>query len=199
MLIGLLSGVAMFVSMAGSLSVQASAVTSWDFNQYDGDARRIEATDGQSTLVLGDYWNESSLSSPAGSRLNAVESSTAGKALSLSGMVRNGKYFELFLPFQGGVEAKVSAVLRRSGTGFDTLRMSISFDGGKTFVDAAIWSIGETWAIHSSDLPISGSPSQLILRFEVDGASSSRGTLLLDNLQVQYQKQGTQEQQGSLG
>ena len=184
MLIELLSRIVIIVPLAAVMPAHGSTSTNWDFNQYDGDVRRIKSSDGQGSLVLGEDWNEVSLSNPAGSKLNAVDATDSGKALSLSGMARNGKGFELFLPLENCGSAKVSAAVRRSGTGFATLRMALSLDGGKTFQDGPVWSIGETWAIHSSDLAMPASPSQLILRFELDGASSSRGTLLLDNLLI---------------
>lgn len=184
MLIGLLGRVVLLIPLMAVIPSYGASVTGWDFNQYDGDVRRINASDGQGSLVIEEDWNAMSLSNPAGSKLNAVESRDAGKALSLSGMARNGKSFELFVPLESCPGAQVSAAVRRSGTGFGTLRLTWSQDGGKTFQDGPTWSIGETWAIHSADLAMKGTPSQLIIRFELDGASSSRGTLLVDNLQI---------------
>ena len=185
----------MLVALVAVMPVQAGTLANWDFNQYDGDARRIKAADGEGSLVLGDDWTEQSISSPAGSKLNALESEDAGSALSLAGMARNGKQFELFLPMDACGGTTVSAAVRRSGTGFSTLRLALSVDGGKTFRDGPVWSIGETWAIHSAELVLTESPSQLIIRFEVDGASSSRGTLLLDNLQITCEKDGSKKRE----
>jgi len=184
MLIGLMGNVCVAFALLFTLPVQADTMTLWDFNHFDGDARRIKAAGGEAAIVLDEAWTDQSIANPAGSRLNAVGSEEAGRALSLAGMARNGRRFELFLPMEGAVETRVSAAVRRSGTGFTTLRLAVSTDGGKTFTDNSLWSIGETWAIHKTDLTPSEPSSQLILRFEVDGASSSRGTLLLDNLRI---------------
>ncbi|MBG84735.1 MAG: hypothetical protein CMJ40_09335 [Phycisphaerae bacterium] len=193
MLIGLMVRVSLLIALVGVMPVQAGTQACWDFNQYDGDARRIKADSGEGDLVLGEDWNERSVSNPSGTKLNMTEPETAGMALSLSGMARNGKQFELFLPVEACGGTKVSAAVRRSGTGFSTLRMAISVDGGKTFREGPVWSIGETWAVHSADLPLAEPSSQLILRFEVDGASSSRGTILLDNLKIACQREGSKK------
>ena len=125
-----------------------------------------------------------SLSNPAGSKLNAVESRDAGKALSLSGMARNGKSFELFVPLEScpGAASQCCCSKERdriwhspaglvAGWGQDISGWSDLVDRGD---------MGD--ALRGSGHE--GNPSQLIIRFELDGASSSRGTLLVDNLQI---------------
>ena len=193
MLIGLLSRAAVIIPVLVSLPAEASTLASWDFNRYDGDARRIEPAHGSGTLVLGEDWTESSLSNPGGSTLNTDDTTGSGKALSMSGMIRNGKFFEVFLPVEDCADPKVTAAIRRSATGFSTVRLSVSVDGGQSFQEGPSWSIGETWAIHSATLAAQLESSQLILRFEVDGAASSRGTILLDNLEIRCGKKQTKQ------
>ena len=165
-------------------AAHAAPVAEWTFNEYDGDARRIPAASGGGEIVMTESWGEASLSSPKGSKLNAPGEADAGSALGLSGQARNGDFLDIRIPPVGSTPMTLSAAVRRSGTGFTSVVISVSSDEGKTFKKIKTWKPGTSWAIQEATLPATGSAGTRLVRITVDGASSARGGIRIDNLVV---------------
>ena len=167
-----------------SVVVQATPGANWNFDQYDGDARRIQAVTGGAEIVISEGWPETGLSNPKGSTLTTGDDQAGGTALGLSGMARNGQSFDVILPAREAATMALSADLRRSGSGFTAVILSISTDGGITFSELEAWAPVETWTVHSATVLIPQQAQPIVLRFTLDGATSARGIVRFDNLRV---------------
>ncbi|MCH2154127.1 MAG: hypothetical protein MK089_12375 [Phycisphaerales bacterium] len=174
---------ASFLALLSSLA-SGAVIGEWDFNLYDGDAHRIKASTGQGVVILGEEWTEKALSNPKGSAMNAGNDRDAGQCLGLTGQGANGQFLEIKLPTSGAGPLEMDLAMRRSGTGYTTVNVFASHNGGDTFRKITSWSPVEKWAKYEARLD-SGSGSDLVLRLVVDGATSSRGGIRLDNLVIQ--------------
>ena len=173
---------ASFFTLFTSLA-SGAVVGEWDFNLYDGDAHRIKATVGQGELVLGDQWTATTLSNPKGSSMNASNDRDAGQCLGLTGKAANGQFVEIKVPSGGDQPLEMSLAMRRSGTGFTKVDVLVSENEGASFRKISSWSPQEKWATYEARVPAGGG-SELLLRLVVDGATSSRGGVRLDNLVI---------------
>ncbi|MDG2423196.1 MAG: hypothetical protein P8M22_04385 [Phycisphaerales bacterium] len=165
-------------------SLQASPVACWNFDEFDGNSNRMKASHGNGMVVIGDAWTESAISSPGGTNLNAIDEQPAGNAMGLSGMARNGRFFEVTIPGAGSGELHVSSATRRSGSGYTAVILSASVDGGNSFQEIDAWAPAEKWTVHSTSLPTAVSGENLIIRFTLDGATAARGNIRFDNLVI---------------
>ena len=168
-----------------SLTTHGAVLSHWDFNTFDGDQLKIPATAGSGQLTLAPGWTTETISNPKGTVRARVASAPAGTALSLIGEAGNGQWLQLTLPDTTASNARsLRMALRRSGTGFTTLNVSWSRDGGKTFVASPPCRVTERWGQHAVSWPPSDSKGPLMLRLQVDGATGARGALHLDNLAI---------------
>lgn len=177
----------LIVVLSAGASARAATVASWTFDQFDGQQRQIESDQGSGLITLAEAWVEAGLSNPKGTVVNSPNEVPEGSAMGLSGMARNGQFFELSLPKSGHGDLHVSAALRRSASGYTAVIISRSIDGGKTFEDLEAWAPTGTWSRHALDLGQVPSEGRTILRFTMDGATSARGTIAFDNLIVARQ------------
>lgn len=180
-----------FVSIAATAFItflaghtQAAVVTAWDFNTYDGDAHQIKATFGGGTIQIPTDWSDAGLSNPSGSGLNGHEDQEAGVALGLAGLARNGQHLDILVPVTSNKPLAISTAMRRSKTGFTSVVLTVSTDGGQSFKKVATWKPTEKWSIQSATLPSSEGSKRVLVRMTFDGASGSRGGIRLDNLEV---------------
>ena len=173
---------ASFFTLFTSLA-SGAVIGEWDFNLYDGDAHRIKASAGQGAVLLDESWAKTALSNPKGSSMNASNDRDAGQCLGLTGKAANGQFVEIKVPSGGDQPLEMSLAMRRSGTGFTTMDVLMSDDGGASFKKISSWSPQEKWARYEARVP-AGRGSDLLLRLVVDGATSSRGGVRLDNLVI---------------
>ena len=182
---------ASFLTLLTSLA-SGAVIGEWDFNLYDGDANRIKASEGRGLVILGDSWADTALSNPKGSSMNASNDRDAGQSLGLTGEAANGQHLEIQVPAVSGQPLEMSLAMRRSGTGFTKVDVLVSELGVGEFRKITTWSPVEKWGGFQARIPrVRG--SNVILRLVLDGATSSRGGVRLDNLVVSTGERSTPE------
>jgi len=135
----------------------------------------------------------------AGSTVNAVGADPSGGALvlqaSLGGVAQNpvtsnGAFANFTVAKASYSDLSISFAARRTGTGFTSLQISYSIDGGSSFTNlgAAINPPNSTtFGLFSQSLAGNGAvnaASSIIFRITYDGASGGGGNARLDNLQI---------------
>ena len=192
---------AFIAAIASSGSSSAALVAYWNFNSLSAapdTATTISADSGAGTLYAngtqgssswvtatsGNQWN-----ALGGDTTNALNSDTAGNALSPVNSSANGKSFTLAFSMAGLEDLVVTFATRGTATGFNSGLWAYSNDG-TTFTSAGLASTATrntTWALATADF---SSISQLDndgsvwIRYTLSGASSTSGNNRIDNLQV---------------
>ena len=163
----------------------ADLVAAWSFNGLDGTSAWLPSDAGDAWMDLGPLHSSSHLFK--GTDLNAPAGWGPGDAIGLQGPeVESGS---LLLGIESGLGApgiadpvQVSFAARRSDTGFDRVSVESWSAGSWRLLDSL--TIETTWGLHEVS-PIEIDPlSGLLLRFTMEGSSSSLGTIRFDNLRI---------------
>ncbi|MBE7382414.1 MAG: endonuclease/exonuclease/phosphatase family protein [Leptolyngbya sp. SIO1E4] len=130
----------------------------------------------------GDNWGTFS-----GTGLNRPFGTFAGGSLSIVGSGNNGKFFDVEADLTGFENIDISWAQRGTSTGFNSREVSVSTDGGTNFTtiytDAG--ALSSTWEVETADAgSLLDNAANAIIRFTVDGATSSGGNNRFDNLQL---------------
>lgn len=135
----------------------------------------------------------------AGSTVNAVGGDPSGGALvlqaSLGGVAQNpvtsnGAYANFSVGKASYSDLSISFAARRTGTGFSSLQVSYSIDGGGSFTNlGGAFNVTTTTTFDLISLSLAGNgavnaASNIIFRITYDGATGGGGNARVDNLQI---------------
>ena len=171
--------------LSPSGGAHADLVAAWSFNDLEEASVWIPSDAGEAWLDLGSLHASSNIY--AGSAINAPLGWAAGDAIGLQGAaVESGS---LFLGIESGLGSldldesmHVSFAARRSETGFGTVLVETWSEGSWSLVESL--NIETDWGLHQvSPIPIDPQIG-LLLRFTMQGSSSSQGTIRFDNLRI---------------
>jgi len=170
------------VSMAATAAAMGDVVAHWNFNGFLPESGTVPATLGEGTFdfrgVLG------GASSMGGTVLNGLTGTAAGESFAVVGSAYNGRYVQIDFTSSGGPDLALSFATRRSGTGFSNNRVEALLGGAWTTL-ANFNPSATDWGVVSVDLAAAGmSPGSASLRLVFDGATSSLGSVRIDNLSV---------------
>lgn len=173
----------------------ASLVTHFNFNSYDGDSSTINANSGGGVITLaadGGAWPTGELSNPTGTTVNAVGMDTAGLALSLGNAGRATGIRTLTIGFSttGFSNLVLSYAAQAANSAYDMAQIEYSINGG-SFVDSGITfdpALQGSFNVitqNLSSLSTLNNKSSVALRLTLSGGQLNSGQdLLIDNLQI---------------
>lgn len=170
----------MAIGAAGTAA--GDVVAHWNFNGFGSETGTVPATVGTGSFdfrgVLG------GASSMTGTVLNGLTGAVAGEAFGVVGSAYNGRYVQIDFTSLGQPDLSLSFATRRSGTGFSNNRIDALLDGAWTTV-ASFNPSSTDWGVFSVDLAAAGvAAGAASLRIVFDGATSSVGSVRIDNLSV---------------
>ena len=182
--------------LVGTLGTPAAAqdlVHYWNFNApADGTpawTAPVEANEGTGTITYS--FDESGVASFGGSSVNAQNGALAGNSFVIQGatdQVNNGEHFDLNVSTAGYEDIQVAYATRGTGTGFDEQAIAYSTDGGATFTDLETITTPEDFSLQTLDLSSIAAANDnpdLVVRFTLDGSTSSSGNNRFDNITVE--------------
>jgi len=197
-------------------SANADLIAHWNFNdstansntQQVGVLNSTSSNSGTGSLSIspGTSFNTNAAGTAngvwgtfAGSTVNAVGADTAGGALVLAASVgsvaanpvtSNGAYANFTVAKASYSDLSISFASRRTGTGFASLQISYSIDGGGSFTNLGgviNAPTTTTFGLFSQSLAGNGAvnaASSIIFRITYDGATGGGGNARVDNLQI---------------
>ncbi|MCP1167768.1 ExeM/NucH family extracellular endonuclease [Limimaricola litoreus] len=129
-----------------------------------------------------------------GTGLNRPEGSFGGGSLSVTGSGNNGAFFDIHADLSDWSNIDISWANRGTSSGFDSRTVSVSTDGGLTFVEAyaATGGLTSNWTLATADAgSLLDGASDAVIRFSIDGATTSSGNNRFDNIQLTGTTLGT--------
>ena len=142
------------------------------------------------TALAGDNFATSSSNnwgSFGGTGLNRPDGAFPGGSLTVTGEANNEAYFDIHADLGDWSNVDITWANRGSSSGFDSRIVSVSTDGGVTFTEifADSGTLTSSWAIETADAStLLDGASDAIIRFTLDGATSSLGNNRFDNIQL---------------
>ena len=168
----------------GGARADAALIAAWNLNALDpASSVVLPASSGVGTLDCGALG--AGLGLMQGTTLGAQAGELAGNALAVVGSVYNQASFRVELATDGFTDLAFSFATRRSSTGFASNR--IEYWSGLGWRTLANFSSNATaWELQSYSLASTGATSNgfLTLRFVIDGATGSTGSIRFDNIAV---------------
>ncbi|MCA9242652.1 MAG: PEP-CTERM sorting domain-containing protein [Phycisphaerales bacterium] len=120
----------------------------------------------------------------SGTTTGQVVGSFAGGSLVPVGSANNGSYFDIVADLSGWADIDVTWAQRGTSTGFNSRTVSVSTDGvvfTPIYVNAG--ALTSTWTAEIADAgALLDGASNAIIRFTIDGASSTSGNNRFDNI-----------------
>lgn len=165
-------------------SAQAAVVASWNMNGIDPlQTTVMVATNGTGWLDFGGLG--STASALQGTTLGAQKGEVAGDALAAIGTLSNGTSLRVDFETIGYRDLTVSFATRRSATGASSNRLEY-WDGMGWATALAFSSNSTAWELITVKLVGASGVNDgfASLRFVLDGATSSSGSLRFDNISV---------------
>ena len=168
----------------GGARADAALIAAWNLNALDpASSVVLPASSGVGTLDCGPLG--AGLGLMQGTTLGAQAGELAGSALAVVGSVYNQASFRVELATDGFTDLAFSFATRRSSTGFASNR--IEYWSGLGWRTIANFSSNATaWELQSYSLASTGATGNgfLTLRFVIDGATGSTGSIRFDNIAV---------------
>ena len=168
----------------GGARADAALIAAWNLNALDpASSTVLPASSGLGTLDCTGLGM--GLGLMQGTTLGAQPGELAGNALAVVGNVYNQASFRVELATDGFTDLAFSFATRRSSTGFGSNR--IDYWSGLGWRTLASFSSNATaWELQSYSLASLGAASSgyLTLRFVIDGATGSTGSIRFDNIAV---------------
>ena len=160
---------------------RGDVIAGWHFNELEAGAPLLKADQGEGRIdlsLLAGEWE-----SFQGTSLNAMEGWIAGDALGVRGWEWNDSSMLLGFESHSQNEVSLSMAVRRSSTGFTTLR--IESLGSTEWIELGQETIALSWQVVAVSIPIEHLQEDApLLRLTVFGATSSQGTMRMDNLRI---------------
>lgn len=177
--------VAMVAAIAcGAPSAQAALIAGWNLNTLDpASGPFVQPSTGVGTLNCGGLGI--GLNVMQGTTLGAQPGEAAGNALAVVGNLFNQSSFQIEIESAGMQDLAVSFAVRRSTTGFANNRLE--YWAGLGWGTVATFGASTTaWELQTYSLAAlnAGSNGYLTLRFVLDGATGSTGSIRFDNIAV---------------
>lgn len=170
------------IGWGATSAASADVIAHWNFNGFVPETGTVAATVGTGSFdfrgVLG------GTSSMGGTVLNGLTGAVAGEAFAVVGSAYNGRYVQIDFTSLGQPDLSISFATRRSGTGFSNNRVETLLGG--TWTTVANFNPSSTdWGVLSFDLAAAGiGAGAASVRLVFDGATSSVGSVRIDNLSV---------------
>ncbi|WP_341211292.1 ExeM/NucH family extracellular endonuclease [uncultured Limimaricola sp.] len=142
------------------------------------------------TGLAGDNFATSSSNnwgSFGGTDLNRPDGTFGGGSLTVTGSGNNDAYFDIRADLTDWSNVDITWANRGTSTGFDSRIVSVSTDGGVTFTEIFTDSgdLTSTWTTETADAgTLLDGASDAIIRFTLDGATSTSGNNRFDNIQL---------------
>jgi len=166
-------------SIAGT--VRGETIVGWHFNERDPGAVEIKADMGVGDLDMSSFAGE--WEPFQGTSLNAMDGWIAGDALGVRGWKWNDSSMLLGFESHFRDELSLSMAARRSSTGFTTLRIESLVSTG--WVELGTETIARDWRVVEVAIPVEFLQEDApLLRLTVLGATTSQGTMRIDNLRI---------------
>ena len=188
------SSTILFVVLLGGLSptqfVRADLIAYWSFNSLaqNTNSTTTFAPDLGAGAIRLFGCTSGGTSTPSGSTLNAIPPDIAGQNLVLVKGDNNGAELVCSFAMAGFVNPVLTFADRRTGTGFDSIRVSYSTDGA-TFTDVAApyqptTGEFELRTIDLSNIEALDGAATAYVKFTFEGANSPSGQYRIDNVQI---------------
>lgn len=185
---------AMFLSASIAPQISAQTLVNYDFNAATTACAASPTT--LATGVTSVYTaSETTCTTTAGTATNGnafVQNTTPGTSTGFNnGSATPTKFFQFSLtgvPTAGIINYQVYFQSQRSNTGFNSLDVQYSNDGGTTFNSVGAQTVATMYAASTPNvlaLPLSAvNAGNLIIRLVATGATATGGTVRIDNFQV---------------
>jgi hypothetical protein len=176
------TAMAAVMALGAAGTAAGDVIAHWNFNGFGFETGTVPATVGAGSFdfrgVLG------GASSMTGTMLNGLTGAVAGEAFAVVGSTYNGRYVQIDFASLGQPDLSLSFATRRSGTGFSNNRIDALLDGA--WITVASFNPSSTdWGVFSVDLAAAGiGAGAASVRLVFDGATSSVGSVRIDNLSV---------------
>lgn len=170
------------LAMAATQAATADVVAHWNFNGFVPESGVVGASTGSGSF---DFRGVSAgASAMGGTVLNGLAGAIAGESFAITGSSYNGRYVQIDFMSGGESDLALSFATRRSGTGFANNRIDTLLDG--TWTTIANFNPSPTeWVMVSVNLAAAGiEAGAASLRIHFDGATSSLGSVRIDNLSI---------------
>lgn len=188
-----------------NFTISQEVVAAWTFDQLPAKPStptEIPAmlSGAQSTAIFcnGEWGSSAFVTENTGNELNALNGTTLGdprqedaiadRALAFANTSANGKSFSLRLSTRNFYDLFLTFAIRRSGTGFKTMRWFWSTNGiDYQEVQNGVLQFNTDGEFQISGLDLRAIPEvdnceTLYLRAQIDGATSATGNLRIDNI-----------------
>jgi hypothetical protein len=174
-------------------AAQATLITYFNFNGYDGNSSTINADSGSGVITLQtaaeDPWPADRLDATTGTELNRVGTDPAGTALGLQ--KENNGTLTIGFSSAGYDNLELSFAARDPGSSFDSLALSYEYsingDDWMTIGDPVSPNINQYSIVtfDLSEVAALNNQASLFLRLTFTGANPNANTYLsIDNLQI---------------
>lgn len=191
----LMNLLAVFLIGIGTVSAQTTTIHCWDFNTPPAannfntspiDVANRVAGNGTITHTFND------VATFGGNAAFACAGSVAGAAFcprpGLS-LVNNGASMTLQFPTTGYENAALSFEARRTATGFDSVFIAYSTNGGTTFTNIFFYSPSSSafgqFNVDFSAIPAAQNNPNFQVRFTFNGGTSATGNNRIDNVKLE--------------
>lgn len=120
----------------------------------------------------------------SGTTLNQQFGSFAGGSLSITGEANNASTFAIIADLTSWQDIEVSWAQRGTGSGYTSRIVEVSTDGVNfTQIYSNFGALGSSWTLQTADAgALLDGASNAIIRWTIDGASSSNGNNRFDNI-----------------
>jgi MYXO-CTERM domain-containing protein len=183
-------------STANSASLQLGVLNSLASNSGSGS---LSVSPGSSFNTVSNGTANGAWGTFSGSTVNAVSGDGSGGALVLQGAIggnsndpvtTNGSYAQFSVGKASYADLSISFAHRRTNTGFNSLQLSYSTNGGVSFTNlGAAINPGTSSTFAASSFSLAGNAtvnaaSSIIFRITYNGATGGAGNARVDNLQI---------------
>ena len=182
--------------LIGTLAPSAAAqdlVHYWNFNNPAASGTPwpapINANTGDGEITYS--FDTGGIEDFSGSSTNAQNGDPAGDSFVVQGgsdQVNNGEHFDLNVSTEGFEAIQIAYATQGTGTGFNEQAIAYSTDGGSSFTDLETITTPGSYSLQTLDLSgvtAANDNPDLVVRFTLDGSSSSSGNNRFDNITVE--------------